>query len=751
MPVHRQLSVPYLLWALQSTIDNREEARQEELVKSMLAWVQESPGAFSVEQRIALEIAYGDIALQRGMLPEAQQIFARARSNEAYTASFDRHQASLRLVRVQRIAKDFDAALQTLMQLDSEKVPRLTTEAHFARGEVYYDMEEYQDASDEIVKVLERDPGHSDATILRGRVQLKLQKLIEATEVELGSTTEQPSLVPGQMLKVTLNDPTLSVSSGATDIEVVVWATSGDKEYLLLRQFGDQKTKYRGDVRTQLGKPVSGDGVLQVIGDDEVFYAYSERFRKKMVNLEENRGGPIQVASDAMLMASARKLLSANEQRVADMQVLSQLLERPGSINLKRTNPERYAELQAEAERRNRQAMLETRVKPGSPIYLRVIDPDRGRTAAIDELPVSISTSSGDVVGRVVLKETGTHTGQFEGQVVTTPAQAMAFANSSESGRNPNMVISPKADYPAWRPINNSDNEHTFTVDLNDNVKLGSMVIRSSEQSNQLKSFIVRTGMNSDDMTPVAVYPNNRFAIEKPWHPSVIVMNDTDRYHNNNNRSVYSLNELQQQVARGWITQQYGAGAAGNVAGLSEAFTKEIPGRVKWQRQNRHLNSHVIYRFKGYFYEPVEVTRRFKLDLGQIEMPKVHPSVSDPAQFLIAINGRPITNAEDPKKLEGEVTLKTGLHTFEIWATGWDCRIGFGRSAKLHANLGDEHKLVACPDNFFDPASFPEGVLEHRNAPATVTAEETGQSFKVAFASDSRARLVQLVFVDQEG
>ncbi|MFK7790154.1 MAG: tol-pal system YbgF family protein, partial [Phycisphaeraceae bacterium] len=109
------------------------------------------------------------------------------------------------------------------------------------------------------------------------------------------------------------------------------------------------------------------------------------------------------------------------------------------------------------------------------------------------------------------------------------------------------------------------------------------------------------------------------------------------------------------------------------------------------------------------------------------------------------------TNAEDPKKLEGEVTLKTGLHTFEIWATGWDCRIGFGRSAKLHANLGDENKLVACPDNFFDPASFPEGVLEHRNAPATVTAEETGQSFKVAFASDSRARLVQLVFVDQEG
>lgn len=753
LPVHRQLSVPYLLWALQSTIDNREEAQQEELVKALLAWVQEGSSAFTVEQRIALDIAYGDIALQRGMLPEAQQIFARARGNEAYVASFDRHQTSLRLVRVQRIAKDFDAALQTLMELDSEKVPRLITEAHFARAEVYYDMEEYQDSSDEVVKVLERDPEHSDATILRGRIQLKLQKLIEATEVELGSTTKQPSLVPGQMLKVTLNDPTLSVSSGASDIEVVVWATSGDKEYLLLRQFGDQKTKYRGDVRTALGKPVPDDGVLQVVGDDEVFYAYSERFRKKMVNLEENRGGPIQVASDAMLMASARKLLSENEQRVADMQALSEMLDEPANRNknLERTDPERYARLMAEAERRNRRLMLETRVKPGNPIHLRVIDKDRGRTAGIDELPVSVSTSSGDLIGRVVLKETGTHTGQFEGKVQTTAAHAMASATSSETGLNPNMVISPKANYPAWRPVASAGATHAFTIDLNDNVDLGQLAIGANEAGAKLTKFIVQTGMNAADMTDVAVYPKHPVAIEKPWHPSVVVMNDADRFHNNNNRSVYDLSELQTQMSKGWITQQFGAGAAGNVSGPSEAMTPEIPGQVKWLRQNRHHNSHVVYRFRGYFYEPVAVTRRFKLGLGKIEMPKMHPSVADPAQYLLAVDGRPITSAKKPNKLEGEISLKPGLHRFEIWATGWDGRIGFGRSVSLQANLDQEDQLVDCPDSFFDPTGFPEGTLDHRNAPATITASEGAESFLVDFASDSRARLIRVVFCEQEG
>ena len=116
---------------------------------------------------------------------------------------------------------------------------------------------------------------------------------MEATEVELGSATGQKSLVPGERLKVTLSDPTLAVSGAGTEIEVVVWANSGDKETFFLRQFGDEKTKFRGEVATALGAPAPGDSTLQVIGDDEVFYAYSERFRQKMNNLDEKRGGPI--------------------------------------------------------------------------------------------------------------------------------------------------------------------------------------------------------------------------------------------------------------------------------------------------------------------------------------------------------------------------------------------------------------------------------------------------------------------------
>ena len=50
-----------------------------------------------------------------------------------------------------------------------------------------------------------------------------------------------------------------------------------------------------------------------------------------MNNLEEKRGGPITVASDAMLMASARKLLTEAEQRTADMEALMEEIKAQGA------------------------------------------------------------------------------------------------------------------------------------------------------------------------------------------------------------------------------------------------------------------------------------------------------------------------------------------------------------------------------------------------------------------------------------
>ena len=750
--VYRKLSQPFLLWALQRTIYSRDEERQEGLVKALLEWMKEEGSPFTIEEKIKIEIAYGDIAMQRNQIREALEIFSRTRKNEAYKKTLVVHDATLREVRAKRISKNFDGALQTLTNLEFERIPEIWTKLRFARAEVYFDMEEFEDAAEDIDDILAREPHHADAKIMLGKVQLKRDKLMEATEVELGSAMAQKSIVPGEKLKVTLTDPTLDVSGTGSEIEVVVWADSGDKEQFFLRRFGDEKTKFRGELSTGLGKPSPDDGILQVIGDDKIFYAYSERFREKMNGLEEKKGGPITVASDALLMASARKLLTEAEQRVADME---KLLEEVGgnraaakkSLAAKNLDSENRMDTGLDFE-----SNIQSIAKPGNPIHVRVIDPDRSRTDGIDELMVSVASSSGDSVSRITLKETGTHTGWFEGSVPTTEAQAMAMASTSEAGRNPNMVISPNTAYTAWRPETEKGKHPVFTVDLNDNVDLGKLTITAKETGAKLTKFVLQTGMNSREMHPVAIYPKDQLTLEKPWHPSVTIMNDTDHFHARHDRSVYDLSDIAHHIEWGWMSQKWGAGIAGNVAGPSQALDKTLHGKVKWQRHQRHHNAHVIYRFRGYFYEPVNTIRRFKLVLGKFTIPEnTHPSVANPPEFLLAINGRPITNQEKKDQLEGAINLRAGINRFEIWATGWDNTIGFGRTIQLFSNLEDPDQLVPCPDNFFAPGTFPPGILTHRNGRTAITANDDGTAFTVDFPAGSKARLVRLHILGNEG
>ena len=758
LPIHRKLSVEYLKWVLQRVIDQRDETRQEPLVKALLAWTKEENTPLTPTEKAEIEIAYGDIAVQRGRLDDAHTLYKRIEENEGYKDLLVQHRATLRKVRVERLAKNYDAALKTLKQLEMERVPEMWAPLRYARAEVFYDMQEYEDANDQIEKILARRPNHAEAKILQGKVQLKREKLMEATEIEVGTVSSQKTLVPGEKLKVTLSDPTLAVSGAGVEVEVAVWTTAGDKERFFLRQFGDQKTKFRGTVETALGKPVIDDGTLQVIGDDEIYYAYSERFRKRLNDIPEQRGGPVTVASDATLMASARKLLSPAEQRLADMERMLEIVGKHRQ-NIDALDIEERAALKAKAEAANRQRLLQVRVKPGSPIHVRVIDPDRSRTNKIDELAVSVSSSSGDSIGRVVLQETGPYTGWFTGDVPTGRAQAMAFARNSEPGRNPNMVISPVDTYPAWRPEQREGVTPEFTVDLNDNVPLGKMNIVAEEPGAKLKKFVIETGMNHGTMAPVAVLHDRlgEITIEKPWHPSVKIMNDTDHHHRRNDRSVYELREIEHQIERGWMDQHYSQGVAENVAGPADAMNPEIPGKVKWQRRYRRDHAHVIYRFRGYFHEPQAVARRFKVTLGKWDPPKVHPSLAHPAQYMLAVDGRIISEKREkppkagaPVSLEGEIDLQPGVHRLEIWSTGWDCRIGFGREVKLLANLENPEEMTACPNSFFDPETFPKGLLPHRNRPATIRANDAGTEFTVDFAPDSRARLIKLVFIDQE-
>ena len=109
-------------------------------------------------------------------------------------------------------------------------------------------------------------------------------------------------IVPGELIKINLNDPSLNVAGVGADIEVEIWAESGDRERVLLYQLGDDKSKYRAEVPTKAGRAATQViRPCRCLGRDKIRFGYSKEFRAKMTDLPPDPEVVIGVASNARL------------------------------------------------------------------------------------------------------------------------------------------------------------------------------------------------------------------------------------------------------------------------------------------------------------------------------------------------------------------------------------------------------------------------------------------------------------------
>ena len=244
----------------------RDTERAEALVKELTIWSRQAAGTFTAQQEAELKIAYADTAFQKGNYQTARAWYRRVADAAEHKGTELQYQAALRSVMVDRVAKNYDSALTELDKLMLIRDDNLRKRVHYARAEVFFDQERYADSYEEANAVLKREPSHADALILLGKTQLEMRKLVDAAEIELGVSRDQKLIVPGETIKINLNDPTLSVSGVGADIEVEIWAASGDRERVMLHQLGDDKTKFRAEVPTKLAAPQAGDKTLTGAG-----------------------------------------------------------------------------------------------------------------------------------------------------------------------------------------------------------------------------------------------------------------------------------------------------------------------------------------------------------------------------------------------------------------------------------------------------------------------------------------------------
>jgi tetratricopeptide (TPR) repeat protein len=705
-PVMRELSVEYGFWLLQRNTETGASARAENLVKQLTIWSRQAEGTFTAEQEARLKIAYADLAFKKGALPTSRAWYRKVADAAEYEGSEIHLTAALGSVMVDRVSKDFGGAMTELDKLMRLTNPDFRIRVRYARAEVFMDQENYADALGEIEAVLRQEPKHADALILRGKIQYEMRKLVEASEIELGPSQDNTVIVPGEAVKINLRDPTLNVSGVGADIEVEIWAKSGDKERVLLNQLGDSKEKFRAEVPTALGPPIPGDKILQILGKDEIRFGYSERFRAKMDDLPADPDAVIGVSSDAYLSFSAGAFPPREGERRLNIEELGLSTS---------------------------QASLGTRaVRPGNPVYLRVTDPDQSKTSGIDEITVSLQASSGDEIRQLVMKETAPYSGEFEAVVPTTGAQALAFASESAPGRDPNMAISSQ-EYPGWQGnVGDKNVTRNFGIDLNDNVAIDKISIDTGGDGQALTHFVLQTSMNGKDWTTRSRYPDNT----APWdgRPRVTSF---PTYAGGKAVSVPEGRNLPED----WHEIMELTSARPSVTYLATTV-KSLSAEPLPMVETGHPGYSGLVQYRALFYQPAAAIRRFQLT--------GYPATDDKGtiQTIFLIDGQPAgEESGDPLLVERE--LAPGLHEIQVWRH--EGRDNFlKRKPVLLCDEPGKEELIPCPDAMFDPTTFPEGVRALIPQPAVIKKADDGK-LEVAFGDKTRARLVRLVIQGFEG
>ena len=285
-------------------------------------------------------------------------------------------------------------------------------------------------------------------------------------------------VAPGDVLTVKVWDADYYLGTGEYSIPVAVTSTSGDEEQLRLDMNKINHSLFLGTIRTQLGEANKGDGILQVYGTDMIYVTYKDRFKSVekgvVVTAESVKGesstSVIQVVDDGEIMVSPTIFV---EREKSEEDIYVEKTER------ELEEEQRLAALSAKLQRG------EAVVRPGNPVYVRIEDGDLDRSKDPDKVTVTVYTYSpeqvqaqrqmttdlarvmekslgmpiGDVIppngdfgygstmapspqGRprldsmkVVLTETGPHTGIFYGTVKTdvNGPTAVASDTSGES------------------------------------------------------------------------------------------------------------------------------------------------------------------------------------------------------------------------------------------------------------------------------------------------------------------------------
>jgi tetratricopeptide (TPR) repeat protein len=419
-----KLNPDYLAW----TIDQLRKTAEEQNLQKGLELCQHmllEEGRMEPETTAAISLLKGDIYRDQENYQASRIEYESLMNNKGLSKTKAGAHAKFRLIANYILTQDYDKAEDLLQRYEDDNKTEVRAEVAYLRGRMSFQREEYTEASKALKTVLEIDAAHVEATLLLGEVNLKLQRL-DNTDIEIGPREDRFTVVPGKALTLSLLDPGKNVAQTASAIPIILKTSKGgDVEHMTLRPKQSNRSLFSGVVMTGIGKVKRENHKLELRGDEKVLYQIAPEFQKRMeLNYPEKH---LEVKSNGKLQASSGRILTEEEQ---------ELLLREKAL------AERQGQQGGEAGSRRLEVRSSTTVRPGSPIYVQVIDMDRDWGDDKDTLPVDVETESGDVLKGFKLTETGIHTGIFRGEIPTGLPFPRASATDAQEGKGANGLIS---------------------------------------------------------------------------------------------------------------------------------------------------------------------------------------------------------------------------------------------------------------------------------------------------------------------
>jgi TolA-binding protein len=710
--MYKELDPAFTTWLIRENTQTGNYDRGRELGQLMLAWVDATPGAVDAEAQAGLLVAYADIALARRDYPQARALYERIAAAKEFDGTAGKRDAELRVAEADRLARQFDAAKERLDRLARRPDRILQTEANYQLALLKADQEEIEEAAGYLEKVFTLVPNHVGGRILEGKLNLLRRKYDVASKVKLGVLGDKKFLIPGKPLEVDLEDKNLAVVGKSTQIEIKAWTASGDEERFNLFPFGDSKTRFTGQIPTQLAAPVKGDHTLQVVGGDTVRYTFAESFGGSKGGLADEPAA-MTVVTDSDFFVSSGAILSKEE---LENRKLEKLIRDKLKLN---EGMEREMALAA--------TRSEDQIKPGNRINVRVFDPDRSTSAAKDTLQVRAATASGDSL-LVTLTETDAYSGVFEGSVPTGSSQATAYATDSTDGNDPNNTISPGAATP-WIALADNKRPKAFSVDLNDNVALGSMTVTAGVPGRKLKDVYVQTSLNGRDFRTVGQWRADGKATFKPWDASPQM--DLVRIERQP-KPFTTVAEFEDYLGRGRF--------ANGSPLVSQAIKTLAVGPFDASLGGLATAAGVGEWYVGHWYAGFEVpknqTRTFTLE------PK---GKTQNIFYVFAIDGE--ISPQRDKPLTITRPLQKGGHRIDVYVYAYRHA---GLNFEVLIDAAEPPFTASIPEKALSPVERPALADAFAVAPATIESAADNTKLTVGFAKNTRARVVRLLIADYE-